>query len=648
MPPPRFAPRLLAASALVVAGCRAAAQDRLASQQPDWEARADSVVGEPDAKYAAILAAMRPVRHSDSLMDYLRRRAAEVGHASAESFAVGSLGVIHRNCTAYDTAVALHDRALALAEAADDTLARIVALNSRGVVLRRADRVTEALDAHQAALALGRRVAEPDFGTLRAIAISLNSTGHIHLTLNQLDAAEEAFRASMAVEERNGNTLGLAINHANLAAILEQRGELDGALEAYRVALAYNDVLDSDFGRAICWTGMARVLTRQGSHAMALRYVRDALPVVEARGDDHYVAAAELAYGEVLTNTGNYPVARRHLERGRDLAAGNDLVDEEARAYRLLTELEQARGDSAAAFAHFRRAVALERRVLNEKNQRYVAALNAQYASELREAEIESLARENELVRERAGRTRRNFIGLAVLLGLVAAILAVLYRQRRLVLQRDLSQLEQQRLASQMNPHFLFNALNSVKSYLVSRQGDAAIDYLTHFATLMRRILASTIDEEVALTEELENSRLYVAIENARFDGAIDLRIDVADDVDPDFLTVPPLVLQPFLENALWHGLRLKDGPKVLELAVVVGDDEELTVTIRDNGVGRAAARREAARRTRKRQSVGLDITRRRLEHFARRHDREAGFLIRDLVAADGTPEGTEVAVRIG
>ena len=639
---------LAAACTWALARCPARAQDYAADKGPGWEARADSVVGQPGMKYAAVLDAMRPVRYSDSLMNYLRLRAAEAGHASAESFAVGSLGVIYRNRTAYDTAVALHDRALALAVAADDTLARIVALNSRGVVLRRADRVTEALDAHQAALALGLQVAEPDFGTLRAIAISYNSTGHIHLTLRQLDAAEEAFRASMVVEERNDNTLGLAINHANLATIYEQRDELDAALAAYRRALAYNEVIDSDFGRAICWIGMARVLNRQGSHGMALRYVRDALPIVEARGDNNYVVNAELAYGEVLTAIGNYAVAHRHLERGRALAAENDLVDDEARALYLLSHLAQARGDTGVAFRDFRRAVELERSVLNEANQRYVAALDAQYASELREAEIARLAQENELVRERAGRTRRNFIGLVALLAVVAAILAVLNRQRKLVLQRDLSQLEQQRLASQMNPHFLFNALNSVKSYLVSRQGDAAIDYLTDFARLMRRILTSTIDEEVPLAEELENCRLYVGIENARFDGAIELLIDVADDVDPDFLTVPPLVLQPFLENALWHGLRLKDGAKLIELDVSVGADEELTVTIRDNGIGRAAARREAARRTVQRQSVGLDITRRRLEHFAQRHDREAGFLIRDLVAPDGTPEGTEVVVRIG
>ena len=639
---------LAAACTWALARCPVRAQDYAADKGPGWEARADSVVGQPGMKYAAVLDAMRPVRYSDSLMNYLRLRAAEAGHASAESFAVGSLGVIYRNRTAYDTAVALHDRALALAVAADDTLARIVALNSRGVVLRRADRVTEALDAHQAALALGLQVAEPDFGTLRAIAISYNSTGHIHLTLRQLDAAEEAFRASMVVEERNDNTLGLAINHANLATIYEQRDELDAALAAYRRALAYNEVIDSDFGRAICWIGMARVLNRQGSHGMALRYVRDALPIVEARGDNNYVVNAELAYGEVLTAIGNYAVAHRHLERGRALAAENDLVDDEARALYLLSELPPARGDTGAASTDFRRAVELERSVLNEANQRYVAALDAQYASELREAEIARLAQENELVRERAGRTRRNFIGLVALLAVVAAILAVLNRQRKLVLQRDLSQLEQQRLASQMNPHFLFNALNSVKSYLVSRQGDAAIDYLTDFAKLMRRILSSTIDEEAPLAEELENCRLYVGIENARFDGAIELLIDVADDVDPDFLTVPPLVLQPFLENALWHGLRLKDGEKVIALEVSVGADEELTVTIRDNGIGRAAARREAARRTVKRQSVGLDITRRRLEHFAQRHDREAGFLIRDLVAPDGTPEGTEVVVRIG
>ena len=644
---------------------RDAPQDAEAEQVRSalWVLRIDSLLREGAAGYVDYVEVLHEIRYDSALMAELRRRAAEAREPLAESFAVNRLGTLHRRGARYAEALAAHQRARALSERAGDTLGQVMALNSRGIVFRNTDRITEALDAHQAAEQLARAYSVPDRETLRALAIAHDSKGRIHLKLDQLDRAEAEFRASMAIEREIGSTLGLAINSYNLGTINERRGRLDSALYHYRAALALNEEIGSDIGRGINYIGMARVLTRQESYGAALKYARDALPLVEARRDDYYTATAELAYAAALLAVGNDEQAARHLERAEQIAAERQFVAELAEVYRLRSRLAEARGQPAEALALYRTAMDHERRVLNEQNQRYVTALSARYDSELKEAEIARLAQENELVRERARRTRRNFIGLVVLLAFLAAILFILYRQRKLVLQRDLVRLEQQRLASQMNPHFLFNALNSVKSYLISNEGDVAVQYLTKFAKLMRRILTSTIDEEVPLAEELENCRLYVAVENARFDEAIDFEITVDPEVDPEAVTVPPLVLQPFLENALWHGLRQKRGERLLELEVRAleprarrrpgrdappdGEPEGFELVVRDNGIGRDAARATQSERKFRRSSLGLPITRQRLDHFARRHGRTARFRIADLAHADGSPAGTEVILRV-
>ena len=248
-------------------------------------------------------------------------------------------------------------------------------------------------------------------------------------------------------------------------------------------------------------------------------------------------------------------------------------------------------------------------------------------------------------VTERANRARLLAIAVSVAAVTLAAILFILYRQRRIIETRDAAYLEQQRLASQMNPHFLFNALNSIKALMIDDRRDEAIRHLTRFAQLVRRILYASINESVTLEEELKNCALYAEIEMERLGGDVDFAVEVDDALDVEGVAVPPLLLQPFLENAFWHGLQAKPGDRRLRVRAEPLAGEGARVTVADNGIGRDAAARN--RRSSRRQSVGIDITERRLRHFARRHGRSAEVEIRDLVDADGVPAGTEVVLEI-
>ena len=632
----------------ILSGLTLFGQSSTAGKIQDWEVRIDSLLEHQDLRYAAILDILRPMRGNDSLMTYLQINASKRGHKSAESFAVNSLGVLYRNMSKYDSALYFNERAEKLAQEWNDTLSIVVARNSQGVVLRRANRIIEALDLHQGALELAKKVENPDFGTLRAIAISHTSKGKIHMMLDQLEAAETEFQQSLAVEIRNENTFGMAINYATLGNIYELRNELTRSQEAYTKAIALNKEMNSDLGLAICYTGLSSVLFKLGNLAEAQNYAAKALPLAVKRGDANYIVNAQIQLAQVLFERKRIDEASSYLTEALATTKERGLLDREARALFLLAQLEEYKGNPNRALDAYREAHAIEGGILNEKNQRYVTAVDARYASEKREAEIESLAKENELVRERARRNLRLALAIIAGLTLLAILLGTLYRQKRLVLQRDLAQLEKQRLASQMNPHFLFNGLNSIKSSLISGENRTAITLLDKFAHLMRRILSSSIDEEVSLREELNSSSMYVSIENSRFSDAIKFEVEVDDSIDQDLQTVPPLVLQPFLENALLHGLRNKEGRKELRLKVSSPEGSDaLEISIRDNGVGREAAQKITARRAIKRESVGIEITQRRLQHFARQHGRDASFRILDLADEDGNPTGTEVILRV-
>ena len=609
----------------------------------------DSVLAAPARTHFTTLRhVLRPVRYDTAALAYMLARARTTDNCQAEAFANNYLGRIARNASDYETAVAHHDRALAVATACRDTILIAAAHNGRGVAFRRQDRIAEAVEAHEAARAITRAVDAPTDPVTFELGVAINSLGNIYLSTEQWEEAAEEFRTSMAIQEPLGNDLGMAINYHNLGYAHERMGDPDTAMRFYERSLAYNEKIDSDVGRTLCYTSMSGLHLDLGHRERALQLGRRAFALSRDLGDPFYEASARVAFGQALARSNSYLEAQRQLRSALDIAVAKGYIQESVQAYEALARLDSLRGDYLGALRLKNLGAAAERELINQKNQRIVSSLSAKLRSERQGLELERLARENEIVREESRRERYLLIAGLIAAGALAAFFFVLYRQRRITADRDRTRLEQQRLSSQMNPHFLFNALNSVKAFIIDNERTAAIRYLDAFAKLVRRILDSSINETVSLREELENCELYVRIENARLGNTVDFECRVNEKVDLDAHRVPPLVLQPFLENAFWHGLQRKTGERHLLLEVKPSDTGGVCVRVRDNGVGRAAAAAATAHRKVKRRSVGLDVTRRRLAYFANERGVDADFATRDLHAADGAPAGTEVTLRIG
>ena len=197
-------------------------------------------------------------------------------------------------------------------------------------------------------------------------------------------------------------------------------------------------------------------------------------------------------------------------------------------------------------------------------------------------------------------------------------MLYILHRQTQLKSDKKLLTLEQSMLPSQMNPHFLFNSLNSIKLYIINNEKKNAVHYLNKFSKLVRKILESSSVREIPLAEELETIELYMTIENIRFSNEIDFKIIVDEGIDPHIVKIPSLILQPFLENALWHGLSSKEGEKSILLQISKDKEGYINISITDNGVGREAAEKLKESKVLKRKSVGIDITKERLANFSK------------------------------
>ena len=224
-------------------------------------------------------------------------------------------------------------------------------------------------------------------------------------------------------------------------------------------------------------------------------------------------------------------------------------------------------------------------------------------------------------------------------------------RERDRAHSRSLAAAEMRALRSQMNPHFLFNGLNAIKRFVIRSQPREAADYLTKFAGLIRRVLQNSLSPLVPLSDELETLRLYVEMEQLRFERPFAFELAVDTELDLDAFEVPAALVQPYVENAVWHGLyRLEGRPGLLRVSVRQPDGEEgpLHVSVEDNGVGRATAGILAAERRDGRRSLGMALTAERMRLLERVHGIAASVAVVDLVDDDGEGRGTRVDITIG
>lgn len=215
--------------------------------------------------------------------------------------------------------------------------------------------------------------------------------------------------------------------------------------------------------------------------------------------------------------------------------------------------------------------------------------------------------------------------------------------------ERRLLEVEMGALRAQMNPHFLFNCLNSIERYVIKNDTKQASKYLNNFARLIRMILQNSRSNYIKLADEIKTLELYLEMEALRFYQKFQYHISVGKNVHPDTLNIPPMLLQPFIENAIWHGLMNKSNK---ENGVITLDFKQqngyLICTIQDNGIGRAAAALIKARRpVTGKKSIGLKITHDRIQMINQVQHLNTSVDIFDLKKEDGTAGGTKVVLKI-
>ncbi len=238
-----------------------------------------------------------------------------------------------------------------------------------------------------------------------------------------------------------------------------------------------------------------------------------------------------------------------------------------------------------------------------------------------------------------------------IIITMAASLIIVFYRNRikkigqQALIRNQLVELEMTALKAQMNPHFIYNALNSIQALVVEEKKDEAVHYIGTFSRLLRQVLENSERNVITLQKELQTLELYINLDALRLDIQPTYTLHIDKDVQTDSEKIPPLILQPFAENALWHGLSKKEGGKKIDITVSIHNDW-LVCAIQDNGIGRAKAAALKTQNTGYYQSKAIDISIKRLIDFNEDKNR-VPIIFEDLFADNGNPTGTRVTLYI-
>ncbi|MBV6441997.1 MAG: hypothetical protein EPGJADBJ_03695 [Saprospiraceae bacterium] len=240
------------------------------------------------------------------------------------------------------------------------------------------------------------------------------------------------------------------------------------------------------------------------------------------------------------------------------------------------------------------------------------------------------------------------FLSLALLA--VAGLLAAFYRYRiRQIKEREavnqrITEVKMEALRTQMNPHFIFNCLSSLKSYAENGESEKASRHISKFATLLRQVLEQSKSDTITLAEELDTLQRYVELEQMRYKN-FDFQPDIQPGVLEEDIKIPPLMVQPYVENAIWHGLKHKKNGTGKLLLQVEARNGECRITVEDNGVGRAASQKMREKNQTAHHSHGLNVTAERMALFGHKYGNHAGIEITDLYDDNSEARGTRVTL---
>jgi len=418
-------------------------------------------------------------------------------------------------------------------------------------------------------------------------------------------------------------------------------GNNDSALYYYRKSIENRLKYDHYGGIRVAYNNIGDVYRRLGNLDSTLYYYTKSKEILDEHPENKLIESKYFTlsnYNYVLLKNRKIKESIKGLRIVLDSTAHIEKIDDNVKALRTQTMDYLVEAYSENNELHKALEISLQKSKLLEKFHQQVLderlrELNIAYEVKEKDESIEQLEAVTE--EQKTIINQRNIIALILLvfLLLIIGITILIFRQRKLKNKYETTNLEQRLLRSQLNPHFIFNALNTV-SNLVRKNSENTLIYIAKLSSLIRLILKNSREEFISLQDEVQSVEDYLELQS-NFSQKFEYRIQVADTIDREEVFIPPMLIQPFIENAIEHGLRgVTSG--LIEVDIRVTDQNQLIqCKITDNGVGLSKA--SSIKSKHKNESFSGKIIKERLQIYAKSLNKKASYTIREVTEGIGT-----------
>ena len=484
----------------------------------------------------------------------------------------------------------------------------------------------------------------------------------------------------------------------NIASIYFQLGEFAFALEYYSKTLELQKSIRDPKGLIQTNNEIGRIYTELNDSTQALKHFNNSEDIATKEGQEEELPVVYRNVGEVYNRYKDYDKGLSYQVKARDLSKeqgnkaelnvnnldiANSLIEqnqmdlaipylkesmviadevenleEKKEAFKSLSRVFEKKGDYTQALDNYKEYVALSDSIQREKDRELLAELKQNLELLPKEKSLEFLMRERALheqriellMKERTLResqlSEQRSITYALIGGLVVLLLSSLMLWRGSRQKRKANHLLSLRsLRSEMNPHFIFNSLNSVNNFISRNDDRSANKYLSNFSRLMRLVMENSRHDFVPLSSEIQALELYLELEHLRFSDKFEYSFSIDPALDRDAFQIPPMLIQPYIENAIWHGLRYKETKGDLKVEFS-GVGNKLKVVIEDNGIGRKRSQELKTNHQKAHKSSGIKNIEERIAIFNSVYHTDMKVAIHDL-AENGAASGTRVEIEI-
>lgn len=476
------------------------------------------------------------------------------------------------------------------------------------------------------------------------IASCLNGCGLISENMANYTSALDYYNKALEIAQKQNNHFQIANLFNNIGNIYSKTKDYNKSIYYYEQALKKRRELDDRKGIAGSLNNIGLIYRTKKEYQKAIEYFIKALAINKEIKNQYEITLNLNAIGKNYFETGQYDKALVFFTQSLKMAeeTGNKLMIQQN--YNDLSNVFGRQFQYEKALDYYKKSVAIKDTLDNIEIRKKIDELQAKYETEKKEHEIQILAKQNLIQKLQLSKSRTFVIGLAVFIIIIIFSGFLFIRQHRLNIERQ-SLILEQKLLQQMNPHFIFNSLTSIQSFIFDKDKLLAGKYIADFASLMRLILENSREEFIILEKEISTLKYYLELQKLRYENKFDYSIFVDPSLNIEFDIIPPMLGQPFVENSIKHGIAKKDTKGQIDIRLLKRD-KYLIFEIEDNGIGREKSQQLQEVESNKHISLALSITRERLENLNKRNRRKINLEIVDL-ERNNTPLGTLVRFEI-